>query len=35
MFVASDIPAILAHTRDMVILEDDEVAVVTRRRRWS
>src|SRR3989475_1451083 len=29
MFVASDIPAILAHTRDMVILEDNEVAVVT------
>ncbi len=29
MFVASDIPAILAHTRDVVILEDDEVAVVT------
>ena len=29
MFVASDIPAILSHTRDVVILEDDEVAVVT------
>ena len=29
MFVASDIPAILAHTRDIVILEDGEVAVVT------
>src|SRR2546428_10013326 len=29
MFVASDIPAILAHTRDVVILEDNEVAVVT------
>ena len=29
MFVASDIPAILAHTRDVVILEDGEVAVVT------
>ena len=29
MFIASDIPAILAHTRDVVILEDDEVAVVT------
>ena len=28
-FVASDIPAILAHTRDVVILEDDELAVVT------
>src|SRR4030095_2649396 len=25
----SDIPAILAHTRDVVVLEDDEVAVVT------
>jgi glucosamine--fructose-6-phosphate aminotransferase (isomerizing) len=29
MFVASDIPAILAHTRDMIVLEDGEVAVVT------
>src|SRR5207244_2039718 len=29
MFVASDIPAILPHTRDVVILEDDDVAVVT------
>ena len=29
MFVASDIPAILAHTRDVIILEDHEVAVVT------
>jgi len=29
MFVASDIPAILAHTRDIVVLEDEEVAVVT------
>jgi glucosamine--fructose-6-phosphate aminotransferase (isomerizing) len=29
MFVASDIPAILAHTRDVVILEDGDVAVVT------
>ncbi|MBI2015479.1 MAG: glutamine--fructose-6-phosphate transaminase (isomerizing) [Candidatus Rokubacteria bacterium] len=29
MFVASDIPAILAHTRDVIILEDGEVAVVT------
>ena len=29
MFIASDIPAILAHTRDVVILEDNEVAVVT------
>jgi glutamine---fructose-6-phosphate transaminase (isomerizing) len=30
MFVASDIPAILSHTRDVVVLEDQEVAVVTR-----
>ncbi|MBI3826250.1 MAG: glutamine--fructose-6-phosphate transaminase (isomerizing) [Candidatus Rokubacteria bacterium] len=29
MFIASDIPAILSHTRDVVILEDDEIAVVT------
>jgi len=29
MFVASDIPAILSHTRDVVILEDGEVAEVT------
>src|ERR671918_2123767 len=29
MFVASDIPAILGHTRDMLVLEDEEVAVVT------
>jgi glutamine---fructose-6-phosphate transaminase (isomerizing) len=29
-FVASDIPAILSHTRDVVVLEDEEVAVVTR-----
>jgi glucosamine--fructose-6-phosphate aminotransferase (isomerizing) len=29
MFVASDIPAILPHTRDVVILEDNDVAVVT------
>jgi glucosamine--fructose-6-phosphate aminotransferase (isomerizing) len=28
-FVASDIPAILHHTRDMFFLDDDEVAVVT------
>src|SRR3989449_11704099 len=28
-FVASDIPAILSHTRDIVVLEDEEVAVVT------
>src|SRR5262245_45141062 len=29
MFIASDIPAILSHTRDVVILEDGEVAVIT------
>jgi glutamine---fructose-6-phosphate transaminase (isomerizing) len=29
-FLASDIPAILSHTRDMVILEDEDVAVITR-----
>src|SRR5262245_31623345 len=29
MFVASDIPAILSHTRDVLILEDGEVAEVT------
>src|SRR2546422_7008496 len=29
MFVGSDLPAILAHTRDVVVLEDNEVAVVT------
>jgi glutamine---fructose-6-phosphate transaminase (isomerizing) len=29
-FVASDIPAILHHTRDMVFLNDGEMAVVTR-----
>jgi glucosamine--fructose-6-phosphate aminotransferase (isomerizing) len=29
-FVASDIPAILSHTRDVLILEDEEMAVVTR-----
>ncbi len=29
MFVASDIPAILSHTRDVVILEDDDVAVIS------
>jgi glutamine---fructose-6-phosphate transaminase (isomerizing) len=31
IFLASDIPAILSHTRDMVVLEDEDVAVVTRR----
>ena len=29
MIIASDIPAILAHTRDVVILEDGEMVVVT------
>jgi len=29
-FVASDIPAIMEHTRDMVFLEDQQLAVVTR-----
>ncbi len=29
-FVASDIPAILGHTRDMIFLDDGEIAVVTR-----
>src|SRR3989454_7775105 len=29
-FVASDIPAILSHTRDVVFLGDEEMAVVTR-----
>jgi len=28
-FVASDVPAILSHTRDMVFLDDGEMAVVT------
>src|SRR5512136_2697495 len=30
VFVASDIPAILAHTRDVVFLADDEMVVLTR-----
>ncbi len=30
-FIASDIPAILSHTRDMVFLDDGEMAVVTAR----
>ncbi|MEA3377771.1 MAG: glutamine--fructose-6-phosphate transaminase (isomerizing) [Chloroflexota bacterium] len=30
MFLASDIPAILEHTRDMIFLEDRQVVVVTR-----
>jgi glucosamine--fructose-6-phosphate aminotransferase (isomerizing) len=29
-FVASDIPAILSHTRDVVFLSDEEMAVITR-----
>jgi glucosamine--fructose-6-phosphate aminotransferase (isomerizing) len=29
-FVASDVPAILAHTRDVVFLGDEEMAVITR-----
>jgi len=29
-FVASDVPAILAHTRDVVFMDDGEMAVVTR-----
>ncbi|MDA1184229.1 MAG: glutamine--fructose-6-phosphate transaminase (isomerizing) [Acidobacteria bacterium] len=29
-FVASDIPAILSHTRDVVYLRDEEMAVITR-----
>jgi len=29
-FVASDVPAILSHTRDVVFLEDGEIAVLTR-----
>jgi glucosamine--fructose-6-phosphate aminotransferase (isomerizing) len=29
-FVASDIPAILSHTRDVVFLDDQEMAVITR-----
>src|SRR5688500_6469369 len=29
-FVASDIPAILSHTRDVVFLGDEEIAVITR-----
>ena len=32
-FVASDIPAILSHTRDVVFLDDREIAVITRSRR--
>ena len=32
-FVASDIPAILSHTRDVVFLGDEEMAIITRDRR--
>ncbi|TAK16512.1 MAG: glutamine--fructose-6-phosphate transaminase (isomerizing) [Acidobacteria bacterium] len=28
-FIASDVPAILAHTRDVVFLNDEEVAIIT------
>ena len=31
-FIASDIPAILSHTRDVIVLEDDEMAVVATER---
>ncbi|MBF0107006.1 MAG: glutamine--fructose-6-phosphate transaminase (isomerizing) [Deltaproteobacteria bacterium] len=31
-FVASDIPALLAHTRDVTFVEDNEIAVVSRER---
>jgi glucosamine--fructose-6-phosphate aminotransferase (isomerizing) len=30
VFIASDIPAVLPHTRNVIILEDEEVAVVAR-----
>jgi glucosamine--fructose-6-phosphate aminotransferase (isomerizing) len=29
-FIASDIPAILAHTRDVIFLDDQEVAIITK-----
>lgn len=29
-YIASDIPAILKHTRDVLMLEDDEIALITR-----
>src|ERR1700754_1651007 len=29
-FVASDIPAILSHTRDVVFLGDEEMAIITK-----
>jgi glutamine---fructose-6-phosphate transaminase (isomerizing) len=34
-FVASDVPAILSHTRDMFFLADGDMAVLTPRRRAS
>ena len=30
--VASDIPALLAHTRDVILLQDGEMAVITKDR---
>ncbi len=30
IFVASDIPAVLPHTRSIIVLEDEEIAVLTR-----
>ena len=30
IFVASDVPAILNHTRDMFFLSDGDIAVLTR-----
>jgi len=33
-FVASDIPALLAHTREMIFLEDGEIAVFTPEKMW-
>ena len=32
-FVASDVPAILSHTRDMIFLNDGDIAVLTAGRR--
>lgn len=33
-FVASDIPAMLSHTREMIFLEDGEIAVFTPEKMW-
>jgi glucosamine--fructose-6-phosphate aminotransferase (isomerizing) len=33
-FVASDIPALLSHTREMIFLEDGEIAVFTPEKMW-